>query len=216
MSIEDWKRNLVADVLQRLLGTYVKGIDPENLKLNMLNGDVTLENLSLRKEKFEALQLPVTVADGRLDLIRVTVPWRNLGSNPMLISIRGVYLMLTPKMSKRTEMGQPDDADANRIGPLDDDAAETEARREALRTWEAGPGRANDGGDGGFWGGQVKKLLRSVLQKLEVEVSDVHVRVQQGRGASALAAGVRMRSLRVSNLEAPPRGSAPAQQVVMT
>jgi vacuolar protein sorting-associated protein 13A/C len=60
----DWLRRAVAEVLERALGTFVEGIDAENLKLDVFGGDVTLQSLRLRLSAFEALGLPVAVADG--------------------------------------------------------------------------------------------------------------------------------------------------------
>ena len=64
--LEDWLRRAVADVLERVLGAFVEGIDADSLKLNALDGDVTLKSLRLKISAFEALNLPLSVADGQL------------------------------------------------------------------------------------------------------------------------------------------------------
>ena len=52
MGIEEWLRRAVADVLQRILGAFVL-IDRDALKLDVMNGHVTLHGLALRTEAFE-------------------------------------------------------------------------------------------------------------------------------------------------------------------
>ena len=121
---EDWVRKAVAELLERLLGTFVAGINAESLRLDALGGDLTLHNLGLRLSAFEALDLPVAVADGRLGLVRVKVPWRNLDNERVIVSVQDVFLLLTPKDSSTV-------AAARELENADN------AKREALSAWEA-------------------------------------------------------------------------------
>ena len=121
---EDWVRKAVAELLERLLGTFVAGINAESLRLDALGGDLTLHNLGLRLSAFEALDLPVAVADGRLGLVRVKVPWRNFDNERVIVSVQDVFLLLTPKDSSTV-------AAARELENADG------AKREALSAWEA-------------------------------------------------------------------------------
>ena len=168
MGVEKWLQHAVANVLERVLGTFVEGIDADSLKLDALGGDITLTSLTLKLSAFEALDLPVAVADGKLGSVRVKVPWRNLGGEPMLISIQGLHLLLTPLPA----------AAASTETIAREAASALATKREALAAWES----VQEGGkeEGLSWvGAQVDKLVRSMLQKLEVHVTDVHVRVQE-------------------------------------
>ena len=199
--LEEWAHRAVADLLQRLLGTFVKGIDAESLQLDTLGGDLMLNDLALRHEALEALDLPLAVADGRLGGIRVKVPWRNLDKERVIISIRDVFLLLMPK-------------DSSSMAAAKQEELAIAAKRDALAAWEALQERKKEGMLGNFVGEQVDKLVRSLLQRLDVQVTNVHVRVQHGgggSGAGVLAAGLVLRSLRVTDLPLPPEnGSAVA------
>ena len=189
--MEDWLRQAVATVLERVLGTFIEGIDVENLKLDALGGDVTLSSLRLRLSAFEALDLPLAVADGRLGAVRVKVPWRNLGKEPMLVSLQKLHLLLTP-------------LPASASGPeavAQEVASALATKREALAAWESVQERGKD--EGISWvDAQVDKLVRSLLQQLEIDITDVHVRVQQRDGDGSLAAGILLPSLRIADLPA--------------
>ena len=88
--------NVVAKVLQKVLGAFVRGLDEDNLELSVWNGDVRLSNLELRTEVLDALPLPVRVLGGSLGEVRVSVPWRNLlGSEPMLLTVDSVLVLMT-------------------------------------------------------------------------------------------------------------------------
>lgn len=189
--LEDWVRKAVAELLERLLGKFVKGINENSLRLNALEGDLTLENLALRHEAFEALNLPLAIADGQLAAIRVKVPWRNLHEERVIIEMHDVVLILTPK-------------DISNAATAKEEELAIAAKRAALEAWEAVQEK-EEGLLSNFVGEQVEKLVRSLLQRLEVEVRNVHVRVQHGH---ELAAGMVIRSVRVADLPAPPVGGS--------
>ena len=64
----------VAEVLQKVLGAFVHGIDADRLQLSVWNGDVRLDALTLRTDVIDALPLPVRVVAGSVGEVRVTVP----------------------------------------------------------------------------------------------------------------------------------------------
>ena len=56
--------SLASTVLTRYLGEYVDGLQPENLKLHLGTGNVVLENLELKREALDRLELPINVKKG--------------------------------------------------------------------------------------------------------------------------------------------------------
>ena len=90
--------SVVADVLQKVLGAFVRGIDKHSLEMSVWDGDVRLAGLQLKTEVIDALQLPARCVGGSLGEIRVCVPWRNLlGDEPMVLHIDRVLLLLAPR-----------------------------------------------------------------------------------------------------------------------
>lgn len=194
----DWLRGVVADkVLHKVLGKFVSGIDKDALDLDLGMGDIALHSLALNLETFEALDLPFRVAGGTLGQVRVKVPWRNITNEPTKIVIDRVFLLLSPKDAS------PVSADAR-------EAAAAAAKREFLEGWEAQQERKREQkqGFGAYVGEQVEKLVRSILQKLQISITNVHVRIQQGVGAGGVAAGVSVRSIQVTDLALAEAGSA--------
>ncbi|ROW06980.1 hypothetical protein VMCG_04047 [Cytospora schulzeri] len=78
---------LVAGLLNRFLGMYVKNFDPAQLKVGIWSGDVKLRNLELRKEALDQLKLPINVAEGYLGELTLVIPWSNLRGAPVKIFI---------------------------------------------------------------------------------------------------------------------------------
>ncbi|KAK1861840.1 hypothetical protein I4F81_004420 [Pyropia yezoensis] len=84
---------VVADVLARVLGQYVLGIDRDSVRVGVWSGRLELGRLALRAEAlatlFESLglDLPVVVSSGTLQSLSVDVPWKRLGSEPVKVSV---------------------------------------------------------------------------------------------------------------------------------
>jgi hypothetical protein len=55
---------LAATILTRYLGEYVTGFSKENLKFSIASGSAVLENLELRREALDKLDLPINVKRG--------------------------------------------------------------------------------------------------------------------------------------------------------
>jgi vacuolar protein sorting-associated protein 13A/C len=59
--------------LNQYLGGYVRGLDPQSLKISVFAGDVVLTNLQLRPEALNSLNLPITVKSGLLGKLTLKV-----------------------------------------------------------------------------------------------------------------------------------------------
>ncbi|GLA78548.1 vacuolar protein sorting-associated protein 13, partial [Aspergillus tubingensis] len=55
---------LVANLLNRTLGMYIKNFDGRQLNIGIWSGDVKLHNLELRREALDQLRLPLNVVEG--------------------------------------------------------------------------------------------------------------------------------------------------------
>jgi vacuolar protein sorting-associated protein 13A/C len=63
----------VAYYLNKYLGKYVYGLDPESLKISVWRGDVELKNLQLKPEALQELNLPIIVRAGLLGRLTLKV-----------------------------------------------------------------------------------------------------------------------------------------------
>ena len=65
----------VAYYLNRYLGKYVHGLDPQSLKISVFKGDVQLHNLQLKPEALADLNLPIRVKSGLLGSLTLKVSY---------------------------------------------------------------------------------------------------------------------------------------------
>lgn len=77
--------SLAASILDRYLGQYVSGFSKENLKFSVASGEAKLENLVLKKEALEELELPVTVKAGTIWIFRCGFLYVNFKFDHFLI-----------------------------------------------------------------------------------------------------------------------------------
>lgn len=111
---------LVANLLNRFLGMYVKNFDPKQLNIGIWNGDVKLRNLELRKEALDQLHLPVNVVEGHLGQLTMSIPWTNLRGKPVRVNIEDVFVLAAPREdSDYSEQDEVDRAHAVKMEKLE-------------------------------------------------------------------------------------------------
>ena len=145
----------VAAVLQKALGAYLEGIDSASLRASVWDGDIVLREVSLRTSALEALQLPVRVLGGSVGVVRVQVPWRKLRTDPIVINIEGLWLLLAPQDS--TEQW---DEEGERLRKL-------AAMKQRLEVWEEVEAKK---GTNAMGAGMLEQLTTALLRRLRIQV----------------------------------------------
>jgi vacuolar protein sorting-associated protein 13A/C len=88
---------LVASLLNRFLGMYIRNFDPKQLNVGIWSGDVKLRDLELRREALDQLKLPINVVEGHLGQLTLKIPWSNLRGQPVQVYIEDVFVLAAPK-----------------------------------------------------------------------------------------------------------------------
>jgi vacuolar protein sorting-associated protein 13A/C len=90
---------LITKVLNKVLGDFIENLDPSQLDLSLMSGDIHLTNLALRPNIFDTLPVPFTFVSGHLGSLRVLLPrplWTLL-SNPFKIELSDIMVVVKPK-----------------------------------------------------------------------------------------------------------------------
>lgn len=101
---------IVSSLLAKYLGDYVEGLEQQNLKLGFLGGDVELHNLMLKVSALDDLDLPIIVKSGFLGSIIIQIPWKNLGSQPTIVRLSNVFVVVSPMPRDRASAGRDPEA----------------------------------------------------------------------------------------------------------
>jgi hypothetical protein len=210
------------DVLQQTIGKYVKNLDPESLNVAVWSGKIELNSLELDVESINSLlgkqaedapnlAMPFKVLSGRFESFQVDVPWSAITSRPVVLRARGLSVMVEPLDRSASQVDDHDDDD----GAFDNEAVkqikraakQKELRDQkleennnyrkqayalkmiALGVQEDNTTDGNDGDKTTF----TSRLVRRIMENIQVEISDVHVSLRSIDGS----AGVVLESLKL-------------------
>ncbi|KAL0934633.1 vacuolar protein sorting-associated protein vps13 [Colletotrichum truncatum] len=164
---------LVAGLLNRFLGMYVKNFDPAQLKVGIWSGDVKLRNLELRREALDQLKLPINVMEGHLGELTLVIPWSNLRGAPVKVFIEDVFLLASP----REEAAYDEDEEARRkqrikMEKLDSAELLKERSQEGLSQEEQQKSQSF-----------TQSLVTKIVDNLQVTVKNIHIRYEDSISA---------------------------------
>lgn len=88
--------SLVENLINKIIGEYIEGINKKDIKVGILSGKVEITNLKLHPELFHKLGFPFQVLFGVLSKLKLKIPWKNLHSMPVVAEIEGIYAIISP------------------------------------------------------------------------------------------------------------------------
>lgn len=176
--------NFVAAELSSVLGAYIEDFSPSQVLglgvLGVWNGQMSLQHLRLRRDAFDAFELPFRVANGYIGRLDISVPWTRLQTEPVCVRVHDLYVSLDTDFSWDDEM-QRRAADLLKKNVL----LQSERRSKGQRP--------------GFDASFAERLLDSILDNLRVEMMRVHIRVEDrvvcGSARTPTALSLRLQSL---------------------
>lgn len=87
---------VLADLVLNSIGDYVGKINSENLKVGLWKGHVELVNLELKRGALcKSGALPFSIKHSVIGRISFTIPWNNLQTSPVIVSIENVCIVLS-------------------------------------------------------------------------------------------------------------------------
>ena len=158
---------LVAGLLNRFLGMYVKNFDAKQLNVGIWNGDVTLRNLELRKEALDQLHLPVNVVEGHLGELTMSIPWTNLRGKPVRVTIQDIFLLAAPK--EDAEYNEEEESKREH-----DVKMEKLENAELLKQKDAGASPEEQQKSQSF----TESLTTAIVDNLQVSIKNIHIRYE--------------------------------------
>lgn len=91
---------LITTVLNKVLGDFIENIDPQQLNISIMNGDVYLTNMKLKSTLFDSMPLPFSLAYGQIGVIHLKIPVWNMFNQPLIIEITDLFALVRPKHLK--------------------------------------------------------------------------------------------------------------------
>ena len=159
---------LVATLLNRFLGMYVKNFDAKQLNVGIWSGDVTLRQLVLRREALDQLRLPVNVVEGHLGQLTLSIPWSNLRGKPVKVNIEDVFLLAAPKEDDNyNEEEEASRAHAVKMEKLENAELLKERNAEGLSQEEQQKSQSF-----------TDSLVTAIIDNLQISIKNIHIRYE--------------------------------------
>ncbi|ESO10807.1 hypothetical protein HELRODRAFT_72498 [Helobdella robusta] len=159
--------SLVADLVNRFLGDFIENLDKSQLSIGIWGGDVQLNNLYVKENLFDDLDLPIRVVYGNIGQLKLKIPWKNLYTEPTIALLDGLYIIAVPNSSiaydeakEQKAMWEAKQKELNKI--------------EEAKKIEAEKYQPKDPKKDTF----AEKLTANVIKNLEVKVTNIHVRYE--------------------------------------
>jgi hypothetical protein len=204
-------KKALLDVLEQTIGKYVKNLDAESLNVAVWSGKIELHSLELDVRAVNSeldrqaaetpnLAVPFKVVSGSFEGLEIDVPWSALMSRPVILRARGLKVFIEPC----DRLAQADHLLAVVANEEKRAAKIREARKQSIEQSDKYRLHANAmrklaeadleaSGKGGKHTSSSfsSRLVRRIIENIQIEVSDVHVCLNDMDGS----AGVVLNSL---------------------
>jgi len=178
--------SLVVELVNRFLGDFIENLDTSQLSIGIWGGDVVLNNLYVKENLFDELDLPIKVRYGNIGKLTLKIPWKNLYTEPTIAVLDGLYVVAVPNSSVayNEEKETKSQWESKQKELL---------RIEEAKKKEAEKNLPKDPKQDTF----AEKLVTNVIKNLEVKVTNIHIRYEDSYTdpSKPFSVGVTLREL---------------------
>uniref|UniRef100_H0X048 Vacuolar protein sorting 13 homolog A n=2 Tax=Otolemur garnettii TaxID=30611 RepID=H0X048_OTOGA len=159
--------SLAVDVLNRILGDYVVDLDTSQLSLGIWKGAVALKNLQIKENALSQLDVPFKVKVGHIGHLKLTIPWKNLYTQPVEAVLEEIYLLIVPSARIKYD-------------PVKEEKQLMEAKQQELKRIEEAKQKAvdQDQPQEEKQDTLAEKLVTQIIKNLQVKISSIHIRYE--------------------------------------
>ncbi len=166
--------SLIAAVINRFIGQYVSNLEQKQLNVGIISGNIVLCGLRLKRAALDRLNLPVEVFSGHLGRLELTIPWRSLGTQPVRILIKDLFILAGPRVEAAfDEEGEVERMHLAKVEQLD-----------AAELFHLGTLTSSAADGGAKAGSFASQLIAKILDNLQVTIENIHVRFEDSTSCS--------------------------------
>lgn len=169
-------KKIISDTLiTKYLGDYIEGLNSNQVKIQLWQGNVILENLQLKKDtlnkRLDLEEIPLIIKKNFIGRLELKIPWNNVKNEPIIIIIEDVFLWLCPK--KKINLNNNDD---NQNNNNNDNEIISEEYREK---WKKQQKLSNLNDSSLQMNSNISflnALFTKIVDNLQFRISNVHIR----------------------------------------
>ena len=146
----------------------MKDLSSEALDVSIWRGDIELNDMELKKDIFTTLQKPMDLIYGKIGYLRIKIPWRSLGSKPVEVEVRDVWIVVQPLTdSARWELVETLETSYEMKETIIREMAKT-LFDELIKTEEEKKKEK----------GMTESLITKIVDNLQISLRNIHIRVE--------------------------------------
>ena len=92
---------IILGILNSTIGQYIDGLDAKNLEFGIFSGQITIENVKLKANLTQMLELPFDLTFSHINKLIMKIPLYNISKSPVEIELEGFYVVL--KAQKKSD-----------------------------------------------------------------------------------------------------------------
>lgn len=158
--------SIVVDLMNKFLGAYIENLDASQLKLGIWGGDAVLENLHVKGDALQDLDLPLQIKSGFVGKLTLKIPWKNLYKEAVVATLDSLYILAVPNSSvqydAKKEAERAEKAKQAQLQEIEDQLQKKLEKKDAAPKQD----------------GFVEKLATQVIKNIQVHVGHIHIRYE--------------------------------------
>lgn len=159
---------LLEKILSRIMGEYVEGISKDQMNVGIWSGNVDISNIRIKPSVVSQLNVPFELKFGMVENIKMKIPWKQLSSAPVVVNLKGLYLLVAPKDKQRWKELESDFVSNRHKILVNYSKTLMDTITERINIKKEGEKEK------GYFG----KLIEKIIDNLQVSISDIHIRLE--------------------------------------
>ncbi|VDK72688.1 unnamed protein product [Litomosoides sigmodontis] len=189
---EEMLENLVAWVLNNYVGEYLENLNTDQLSIALLQGQVELENVPLKKSALRKFDVPLKVKSGLLGKLTLSVPLTRLRSEPWVIKMSDLLVLLEPSSSVLYDI---ENVEIYEQAKKEQQLEELEKYHKKQLLSYLGFPNCDSTSEQNWWG---TSLVSTIVNNIQLILTNVHIRYEDDMtlpNSASFACGVRIHNI---------------------
>ena len=98
--------SILEKILLHNFGQFIEKLDRNNIHLGVWSGNLIIENVSVKKDLLEKLELPLILKFSYIEKFQINLQWAKINYQPIEVIISNVFLIVSPKNKKDWNLSQ--------------------------------------------------------------------------------------------------------------
>lgn len=194
---------LLEKILLKHFGRYLSGLDRGNIHLGVWSGNLLIQNLGLRPEVIDRLELPLQLRFSHIEKFKVNVPWSKIHTQPVEILIENVFVIVTQKHQNDWKLSVDKHAQIEQY--LRKTVEEYLAKKAKLLSEKKELSQANNSNTANLKEmpmsvdkqGIFDRLIAKVIDNIQIIIQNIHIRYENDLEKPGFCWGITLADLRL-------------------